>query len=57
MQLSLGLSLSSVAARGQGGGVPAGYTFLRGKNADTSYSILRGQLSTGVYVNLIGKVA
>lgn len=31
MQLSLGLSLSSVAARGQGGGVPTGYLALTNK--------------------------
>lgn len=45
----------------RGGGTtpvpPAGYVFLQGKNPDTSYTILRGQTSTGVYVNLLGKVS
>jgi hypothetical protein len=34
---------------------PSGYVFLRGQNANGSYSVLRGLISPGVYVNLAGK--
>lgn len=54
LSLSLGLGLTTLK---QGGGVPAGYTWLRGKQDDGSYVILRGLTQAGNHIKLSGKVS
>lgn len=55
LALRKNLGLTGLLGGAQQPQPPAGHFFLKGENADTSHTILRGQTSAGVYVNLAGQ--